>query len=118
MAQNDMEIIMYKILSYLYKCMKEGKRPRAEDMGCDCQMFHIPECYWGQIMDELILGGYVRGFDRIQTKGATIIQMQDGAGITYKGREFLEENTGMKRAAAFLGGAFSVLLDGIVGAII
>ena len=27
MAQNDMEVIMYKILRYLYECMKTGKRP-------------------------------------------------------------------------------------------
>lgn len=87
-------------------------------MGCECQMFRIPGSYWGQIMDELIHGGYVRGFARTQAKGATLIQMQDGAGITYKGREFLEENAGMRRAAAFLGGAFSVFLDGTVGAII
>ncbi len=25
MAQNDMEVIMYKILKYLYECMKTGK---------------------------------------------------------------------------------------------
>lgn len=118
MAQDDMEIVMYKILSYLYRCMKDGKRPKAEDMCCECQMFHISASYWGKIMDELILNEYIRGFNRIPTKGATIIQMRDDAGITYKGREFLIENAGMKRAAAFLGGAFSVILDGIVGAII
>jgi len=36
MAQNDMEIIVYKILSYLYECMKAGKHPRLEDMGSTC----------------------------------------------------------------------------------
>ena len=41
MAQNDMEIIVYKILSYLYECMKAGKHPRLEDMGSTCQMFRI-----------------------------------------------------------------------------
>ena len=55
MAQNDMEVIMYKILSYLYECMKAGKRPRMEDMCCSCQMFQIPLSYWGTIMEELTL---------------------------------------------------------------
>ena len=62
MAQNDMEIIVYKILSYLYECMKSGKHPRMEDMGCVCQMFRIPQEYWNQVMEELIDCGYVKGF--------------------------------------------------------
>jgi len=62
MAQNDMEIIVYKILNYLYECMKAGKHPRLEDMGSTCQMFRIPQEYWNQVMEELIDCGYVKGF--------------------------------------------------------
>lgn len=118
MAQNDMEIIMYKILSYLYECMKAGKHPRMEDMGSTCQMFRIPQEYWNQVMEELIDCGYVKGFRHIPTKGPQSIFMMDNVGITLKGREYLRDNSGMQRAGEFLGTAFSILLDGIVGAII
>ena len=32
MAYNDMEVIAYKILSYLYECMKYGVTPRPKDL--------------------------------------------------------------------------------------
>lgn len=118
MAQNDMEVIMYKILKYLYECMKADVLPRMEDINCTCQMFRIPLRYWGMIMDELFSRGLIKGFRRITTKGTVIIQMIDNPGITYEGRQFLVENSGMKRAAEFTGNAFAVLLDGIVAALI
>ena len=31
MASNDMQVLMYKILKYLYECMKLGKEARLED---------------------------------------------------------------------------------------
>lgn len=118
MAQNDMEIIIYKILSYLYECMKAGKHPRMEDMCCSCQMFQIPAGYWQQIMEELIDCGYVKGFRHVPTKSQCSIFMMDNAGITIKGREYLSENSRMQKVREFLGSAFSVLLDGIVAALI
>lgn len=62
MAQNDMEVIMYKILCYLYECMKAGKRSSMEDFCYNCSMFCIPQGYWDQIMKELIEQGFIRGF--------------------------------------------------------
>ena len=32
MAKDDMRVIMYKILKYLYGCMKIGRHPALEDM--------------------------------------------------------------------------------------
>lgn len=113
MAKDDMEIIIYKILCYLYECMKAGVRPRAEDMGWDCQMFTIPQPYWDRIMKELIANGFVDGFTRTVTKSGVHMQMNEDAGITFKGREFLRENSGMKAAKSYLGKAFVILLEGI-----
>ena len=31
MAKDDMEVIMYKILKYLYECMKKDISPQLED---------------------------------------------------------------------------------------
>lgn len=112
MAQNDMEVIMYKILSYMYECMKAGARPRMEDICYTCQMFQIPKPYWEQIMKELITRGLLSGFLMRQTKDGLIICMADNPAITYEGRQFLVENSGMKRAASFLGNAFGYIKGG------
>ena len=54
MAKNDMEVIVYKILSYLYECMKNGATPEMEDMCHNCKLFRIPRSYWLMIMKDLI----------------------------------------------------------------
>lgn len=117
MAQNDMEVIMYKILSYLYECMKAGKRPRLEDFCCNCNMFCVPKGYWNQIMAELIEHGFIHGFIKFTSKDGITVQMTAEAGITYKGREFLRDNSGMQKARQLLGAAFPVVLDGIITAL-
>ncbi|MFQ9435582.1 MAG: hypothetical protein ACLR1R_04080 [Ruminococcus callidus] len=45
MAKNDMEVIMYKILRYLYECMKAGKTPDLANIMWNCKMFDIPKAY-------------------------------------------------------------------------
>lgn len=45
MAKNDMEVIMYKILRYLYECIKTGKPPELTDIMWNCKMFDIPKAY-------------------------------------------------------------------------
>lgn len=43
--KNDMVVIMYKILRYLYECMKTGKTPDLADIMWNCKMFDIPKAY-------------------------------------------------------------------------
>lgn len=109
-----MDVIIYKILRYLYECMKEGKRPELSEMCCDCQLFKIPESYWNQIILELVESGYVRGFLYRMTKDGLIITMTDSAAITMKGVHFLEENSRMQKAKQFLGKSFEIVLESIV----
>ena len=52
MAKNDYFVFVYKILSYLYECMKAGKEPAQEDIACDSQLFHISQRYWNHIKME------------------------------------------------------------------
>ena len=118
MAQDDIEVVMYKILKYLYECMKAGKRPRAEDVCYDCQMFTINEKYWYQIMNELIDNGYIKGFSKVITKGGETIQMLDNAGITLKGRDYMRDNSGMQEAKNIVGKAFEIVLESIINALL
>ena len=50
MAKNDMEVIMYKILQYLYECLKNGKEARLEDFAWKPKLFDIPQSYWCKII--------------------------------------------------------------------
>jgi len=45
MAKNDMEVIMYKILRYLYECMKLGVEPELEQFAWNSKLFDIPQSY-------------------------------------------------------------------------
>ena len=111
MAKDDMDVIIYKILRYMYECMKRGHAPRLEDMCCNCSFFKIPERYWNQIIIELAESGYVRGFLYRTTKDGAVVTMTDSVTITLAGVHFLEENSRMKKAGQFLGSASEVVLD-------
>lgn len=118
MAQNDMEVIMYKILRYLYECMKQDITPDLQKYGWHSELIDIPQQYWCKIIRILVEKGLVTGFTILATKDGIQIQTKPPIEITYEGREFLRENSGMKKAAEFCGKAFEVLLSSAVGIII
>ena len=68
MAKNDMEVIMYKIIRYLYECIKTGKSPELTDIMWRCKLFDIPKVYWLAIMRELIEDEYIDGLRFIGAK--------------------------------------------------
>ncbi|MBR0342266.1 MAG: hypothetical protein IJH64_08480 [Oscillospiraceae bacterium] len=88
MAQNDMEVIIYKILRYLYDSMKAGKCPREEDFCCSCRMFNIPLIYWNQIIIEMSENELIKGVLITETKDGTLIDTS-GARITMDGSQYL-----------------------------
>ena len=57
MASNDMQVLMYKILKYLYECMKLGKEARLEDFSYNSKLFDIPKNYWLEIICTLVTHG-------------------------------------------------------------
>ena len=57
MAKNDMEVIMYKILRYLYECMKLGVEPELEQFAWNSKLFDIPQSYWCKIIATLVRKG-------------------------------------------------------------
>lgn len=116
MAKDDMDVIIYKILRYMYERVKRGETPRLEDMCYDCKLFHIPEGYWNQIIVELAESGYVRGFLCRRTKSGLVVTMMDDVSITLAGVHFLEENSRMRKAGEFLGKAFEIVLGTILTA--
>ena len=99
MAHDDMHVVMYKILSYLYKCMKAGEDPDLEMISA--AYLGINQRYHGQIVMELIERGFVKGYRVTKAPGATSV-MAEHPYITMSGVEFLMENSMMSKALDFL----------------
>ena len=114
MAKNDYFVIVYKILSYLYECMKAGKEPAQEDIACDSQLFHISQRYWNHIMSELVAREYVIGIYEVETLGMHGFVIGRDAAITRSGMQFLEENSMMHKVKKFLGKGFELSLGTMI----
>lgn len=118
MATDDMEIIMYKILRYLYACNKNDKAPDLGVFGPESEMLRIPNSYWVSVMQELISGGYIAGAYPVPLLGGkTGIKINPDVRITFAGMTFLKENSRMQQAAAFLGRGFEIFLEGVIARI-
>lgn len=102
MAQDDMHVVVYKILAYLYDCMKRGERPNERHYSHDGDVLAIPYAYWAAIMAELAEGGYVRGVTVVRAWGGDLIVKLSDPAITMKGVEFLQQNGTMQKALRFL----------------
>ena len=59
MAQDDYFVIVYKLLKYLYDCLKKGTKASEEIL--TPEFFGINEDYWEYIIRNLYQEGYVDG---------------------------------------------------------
>lgn len=102
MAQDDMFVVMCKILGYLYDCMKRGVEPRPSVLAHDGEMLNIDQGYWARILKELADHGYVRGIIVRGTWEGELLVRLNHPTVTMEGVEFLQENSAMRRALEFL----------------
>ena len=68
MASNDMQVLMYKILKYLYECMKLDKETKLEDFSYSSKLFDVPKNYWLEVISTLVAHGYIKGFKVYENK--------------------------------------------------
>lgn len=116
MAANDMEMIVYKILKYLYDCNKKGKVPTFSDMFQMLEVPSIPQSYLGQILSELLDKGYISGCSVTQTKNGIAFQIREEAAITMDGVTYLHDNSVMKKLEKIAGKAFEIVLEATISA--
>lgn len=100
MAQNDMYVVMYKILAYLYDCMKRGIEP--EDARWSAQALGIPASYWTSIVEELVGHGFVAGVNVDHFINGEALVTPIGPRVTMEGVAFAQENSMMGKAKASL----------------
>lgn len=96
MAKNDYNVIVFVILSYMYKCLKEGERVDVELM--NPKVLGIPDSYWVYIIRNLETDDYVEGVLCKKYKDGEVLQFDDCFNITPKGIEYLQENAYIKKA--------------------
>lgn len=99
MAQNDMYVVMYKIIAYLYDCMKRGVSPDAAKISAGA--LGIPDEYWIDVIEELVDHGYVKGFGISYADNMPGVII-DRPRVTMEGVAFAQENSMMGKAQAFL----------------
>ena len=87
MARDDYFVIVYRLLKYLYDCLKKSKKPDAGALEAD--FFGIAEEYWQYIIRNILNDGYIEGVARFD--GGLVIRPD--VSITPKGIQHLEENS-------------------------
>ena len=95
MAKDDYFTIVYKMLKYLYECLKSGKD--IDPLMLTASSLGITERYWLYIMVHMIKGGYIEGAEyRDYPTGLEIINLPL-AQITPEGIEYLLDNKMIKK---------------------
>lgn len=103
MAKDDYYVIAYRILAYLYACLKEGEPPNIEYIQYDSKAIDISKNYWEYIIRNLYKEGYLEGIDVIPILGkGKVVQLKKDVMITPKGIDFLNNNSAMSKARDFL----------------
>jgi hypothetical protein len=87
MAKDDYFVIVYKVLKYLYDCLKKSQKPNCSALRKE---FKIGDEYWLYIVSNLDTDGYVKGVVYAED---TAFIYDTSFMITPKGIEYLETNS-------------------------
>ena len=115
MFSDDFEVIAYKVLSYLYACLKQN---RKVDIAAIRSLAGCNEHYLSVVIRDLQSNWLVSGFVFDGLSGI-VIESPDLAAInepviTMDGAVYVKENGRMEKAKGFLGRAFDVALRAVI----
>lgn len=99
MAKDDYFVMAYKLLKYLYDCLKKGKKPETEKIKHNTKHFPVGEEYFNYLLETLTRDGYLRNVIVIDMDDGALVNFGEDIQITPKGIEYLEENSLMKKIA-------------------
>lgn len=104
MAKDDYFVIAYRVLAYLYACLKAGEPPDMEYLKCNTDDFPVNGSYWEYILKHLYKDGYIEGVSLIPITGRPTesVKLTAAVSITPLGIEYLHENSTIQKAKAFL----------------
>lgn len=103
MSKDDYYVIVYKLLSYLYSCLKKCNMIDIDNLR-DIIKVDIGDSYWEYIIRQLYNEGYVEGVATFKYIGDIDerVRINKNFKITPKGIDFLESNSRIAKAKAFL----------------
>lgn len=96
MAKDDYFVIAYRILDYLYKCLKAGVSPDIDFISPDA--LKINPGYFVNVMESLSDKGYIKGVCFPRSIGVPVGVKFSDLKITQDGIEFLQENSSIQKA--------------------
>ena len=104
MAKDDYHVIVYKILAYLYQCLKNGENIKACNLECTNKYFQINKNYWQYILFHLQDSEMIEGIMFVDIDGLDIPYPAnlENCRITPKGIEYLCDNSLIEKAKKFL----------------
>lgn len=104
MAKDNMSLLMFKVLTYLYECMVEGVAVKADNFKVENCFFSsdLKQEYLDDICKILEDEGYTKGFTTVPTWGGEVVIASYDAKITPAGFEYLQENKTMKKVYNYL----------------
>ena len=101
MSKDDYHVLAYRLLSYLYQCLKNGEEVDEAQIYWDeaHRTDKGNERYWNYILKHLTDDGYIEGISFLPVLGGEAKpRITAAVAITPKGIEYLEENSMMKKA--------------------
>lgn len=104
LAKNDYFVIAYRILAYLYACLKSGEQVSLEYLTYNTDDFPIGKDYWHYIFRHLYEDGYIEGVSLFPILGSDFkgVKLSPWARITPKGIEYFQDNSTFQKAKSFL----------------
>lgn len=103
MVKNDYFVVIYKILTYLYACLKDGRKVEKEYLLHDGVLFQINYKYWVYIFENLVNEGFIEGISNVTAGGGYNIKNQlEGCRITPKGILYITDDVIFKEVQMFL----------------
>ncbi len=100
MSKDDYFVIAYRILIYLYACVKSGVNVDMEEISAN--KLDITQRYWLYVIEHLQADEYIEGVHITKLLGSMPVVMTENIVITPKGIEYLKNNSTMEKAKEFL----------------
>ena len=99
MAKNDYFVMAYKLLKYLYDCLKNKRKPNMNYLTHESKYFPVDEDYFDYLIEHLFEDGYIENVIVQYADDSTIIYLDESVRITPKGIEYIQDNRKMRKIA-------------------
>ena len=104
MSYDDFDVIVYKVLEYIYSCLRKGVYPNLDKAQ---EIARCNDVYWKSVIRSMCDDGYLIGvtFREYRDMGLTPVASPKELGISQEGARYLKENSKMAEVKGALGAA-------------